>query len=426
MVRRRSGNSVISRGLLSIVGGSAVGQGILMLGYPVLTRLYTPAEFGLFAVCGSVVSIIAVVSTATLETAIPIPSHDDEAAAVAWSAMWCVGLTALLTLAIGWPLVDILEPVLGAPGLAGVWWLVALSVLALGLYEVLSTWMIRRQAYSRLGWRNLFQGIGQLGTQTGLGAAGAGSVGLLLGLAVGRFCALGGMISRDGLLRQPIPGLGRLCDAVRRFRQFPLLAAPSVLLNSAGLNLPILVISALYGDVRAGLLALTVRVIGTPSTIIGQAVSQVFMGESSARIREPGQALGSLVRQTTLRLTAVGAIPAVVLICAGPQLFGLVFDARWVEAGQYAQILSVAYLAGFVAAPLASTLFLLEHQGQLLIWSAARLILTTGGPAVCGFLHLPISTAVATLCCGQVLGYSLLYVLCVRAAKLRDRAHRTP
>lgn len=424
-VRRAFGDpTIIARGLVSIVGGSAIGQGVLILGYPVLTRLYTPAEFGLFAVCGAVVSIIAVVSTGTLEMAIPIPGRDDEAAAVAWAALGFVGLTAAVTVVIGWPFADSLGLLLGVPGLAGVWWLVALSVLALGLYEVLSTWMIRERAYGRLGWRNLLQGFGQLGTQIGTGVAGAGSVGLLLGLAVGRLCALGGMVSRGGLLRQPVVRVDLLRRAVRRFRHFPLLAAPSVLLNSAGLNLPVLVISALYGDVRAGLLGLTVRVIATPSTIIGQAVSQVFTGESGARIREPGQALGALLRRTTLRLAAVGSIPALVLICAGPQLFGFVFDPHWVESGRYAQILSLAYLAGFIAAPLASTLFLLEHQGQLLIWSAARVVLTTAGPAVCGLLHLPITTAIATLCCGQVLGYALLYVLCARAVNVGDRAHR--
>jgi O-antigen/teichoic acid export membrane protein len=397
---------------------------VVILGYPLLTRLYHPSEYGLLTVFTSVVSIIAVVSTASLETAIPIPSDDHEATAVAWAGIGAVGVTALLTAAVGWPLAAPLSALLGVPALARFWWLVPLTTLSLGIYQVLSTWMIRQRSYTSLGRRNLFQGVGQVGTQATFGFLGAGPGGLLLGLAAGRLCALGGLLSRRGLLRQPRPGLASIRGAIRRFRRFPLIAAPSTLLNAAGLYVPMLIISALYGDVSAGLLGLTVRVVGTPSAIIGQAVNQVFTGESSARLRNSNRTLGASVRAATLRLGAAGAIPGVVLILAGPQLFGFVFGQQWADAGEYARILAFAYLVQFVATPIASILFLLERQGTQLLWAGVRLVLTAAGPLVCGVIHAPIRTAIIALCCGHVLSYLLLYAFCIRAADSYDRANR--
>jgi O-antigen/teichoic acid export membrane protein len=417
---------LVSEGIVSIVGGSVAGQSIVILGYPLLTRLYHPADYGLLTVFASVVSIIAVLSTASLETAIPIPDDDQEATAVAWAGITAVGLTALLTSAIGWIVAAPLANLLGVPALARFWWLAPLTVLALGIYQVLSDWMIRECSYSSLGKRNLFQGIGQVGTQAALGFVGAGPSGLLLGLGAGRLCALGGLVSRRGLLRQPLPSLASVRDVVRRFCRFPLLAAPSTLLNSAGLHVPFLIISAIYGSVSAGMLGLTVRVVGVPSAIIGQAVYQVFTGESGARLRRSERTLGSSVRAAAIRLCAIGALPAVVLISAGPQLFGFVFGEQWVEAGEYARVLALAYMAQFVATPMASILFLLERQGQQLVWAAARVILTAGGAVVCGILHAPIGTAIMMLCCGHVLSYVLLYVFCVRAADTFDRASSAP
>jgi len=110
-----------------------------------------------------------------------------------------------------------------------------------------------------------------------------------------------------------------------------------------------------------------------------------------------------------------------VLIVAGPQLFVFVFGQRWMEAGDYARLLAVAYLAQFVVTPVASTLYLLERQGQQLGWAAVRLTLTAGGPIVCAALHAPIKMAIIGLACGHVLSYLLLYVLCVRAADASDR-----
>jgi O-antigen/teichoic acid export membrane protein len=199
---------------------------------------------------------------------------------------------------------------------------------------------------------------------------------------------------------------------------------PSGLLNSAGLEVPLLLVAALYGDARAGFLGLAVRVIGAPATVVGQAVGQVFTGETGARIRGPTGGLAASVRSAVRRLLAVGVVPTVALVAAGPALFGLVFGPEWTEAGEFARLLAVAHLAQFAVVPVSPTLFLLERQGRELGWVAVRLLLTAGGPAACGLVGAPIGTAVLALALGHVLSYALLYVLCVRAAESADHLRR--
>jgi O-antigen/teichoic acid export membrane protein len=412
------------RGVSSIVAGSVVGQALVMLAYPLLTRLYTPAEFGLLTVFASVVGMVSVVSAGALESAVVIPVQDREAAAVAWAGLASVCLVAALTGIVGTLAATPLSGLLGVPALAGYWWLVSVTVLVMGSYLVLSEWMVRDRSYGALGRRNLFQGIGQVGTQLGLGVAGIRPVGLLLGLGAGRLFALGGLVSQRGLLRQPRPTRAELVAAVRRFRRFPMLAMPSMLVNSAGLEIPLLLVSALYGDARAGLLGLTVRVVVGPLNIVGQAVNQVFTGETGVRVREPDAGLARSVRGAAWRLAATGAVPAIVLIGFGPALFGLVFGGPWTEAGEYARYLAVAYLAQFVVTPISSTLFLLERQGQELGWGVVRLLLTVGGPLVCGLVGAPIQIAIIVLAVGHTLSYAALYALCVRAAGRADRDGR--
>ena len=136
--------------------------------------------------------------------------------------------------------------------------------------------------------------------------------------------------------------------------------------------------------------------------------------------------MGASVRFAALRLLAVGAVPAVVLVVAGPALFGLVFGPSWTEAGEYARLLAVAYLAQFAVSPVSSTLFLLERQGQELAWVTLRLALTAGGPAVCALAGAPITTAIAVLAAAHLVSYCVLYLLCVRAADRADRAAASP
>jgi O-antigen/teichoic acid export membrane protein len=203
-----------------------------------------------------------------------------------------------------------------------------------------------------------------------------------------------------------------------------MLALPSSLLNSAGLEFPLLAISALYGDARAGLLGLTVRVVGAPTLIIGQAIAQVYVGESSAEVRRPTGTLAPMLRYTVGRLLMVGALPAAVLVAAAPWLFGVIFGPMWTEAGEYARVLAFAYLAQFAVNPISGTLQLLERQEQSLAWAAVRLLLTVSGPLVCGLTGAPVLLAVIAMAVGHVLGWVLMYGLCLRAARASDDRHR--
>jgi O-antigen/teichoic acid export membrane protein len=411
-------------GLSRVAAGSIAGQGIVMLSYPFLTRIYDPADFGVLAVFTSVVSIISISSSAGLDRAITIPPVDPEAADVAWTALAAVTVTTILTAAVGLAAAEPIAELLGVPQLADYWWLIALTVFAMGIYIVLSGWMVRERSYGALGLRNVLQGGGQVATQVGLGLMGLRPSGLLIGFGVGRLFGLGGLVSGGGLLRQPRPSFAALRRTLRRYRRFPLLTVPSGLMNSAGLELPLLVISALYGDARAGLLGLTFRVVGAPATIIGQAVAQVFTGEASAEIREPKGALARMLRYAVGRLLMIGALPAAVLVLAAPWLFGVVFGSAWTEAGDYARILALACLAQFAVVPISGTLQLLERQGQSLAWASARLLLTVGGPLACGLIGAPVQLAIAILSVGHVLSYALLYVLSLRAAAASDDRHR--
>ena len=234
-------------------------------------------------------------STAALDGAIPLPRDDRDAAAVAWAALLFVAATTVVTALVGVLAAEPLAALLGVPQLAQYWWLVALTVLAVGTYEVLTDWMVRGRSYGSLGLRNTLQGVGQVIAQIGLGLAGVRPLGLLLGLGAGRLGALGGLVSGRACCVSRAPPCAAMRAMVGRFRRFPLLAPPSSFVNWAGLEMPLLLTSALYGDVRAGLLGLTVRVVAGPLATVGQAVDQVFAGESSAAVRESRGPLGAVV-----------------------------------------------------------------------------------------------------------------------------------
>jgi len=68
-----------------------------------------------------------------------------------------------------------------------------------------------------------------------------------------------------------------MLKVAKEYKKFPLYSTWSALLNSTGAQLPVLIFTAYYSPLIAGLYMLTQRVIKTPLSIVGQAVTQLFI-----------------------------------------------------------------------------------------------------------------------------------------------------
>ena len=64
----------------TLVSGNVLGQSAVLLASPILTRLYTPEEFGVFAIFASLLGIVGIVSGLRYELAIPLTLTDGSAA----------------------------------------------------------------------------------------------------------------------------------------------------------------------------------------------------------------------------------------------------------------------------------------------------------------------------------------------------------
>ncbi|MBG0562457.1 lipopolysaccharide biosynthesis protein [Actinoplanes aureus] len=408
--------------MTSILLGAAAGHGLVLASSPILTRLYDPSDFGALTVFTALAGILAAVSTLRLEAAIPLPRQDADAAAVAWAALCAVGGLSVALAVVAGLSGGPVSRALNAEALHRLWWLLPVTVLAIGVSQVLSAWMVRERRYSALGVRNAAQGFGQTLAQTVTGVLGLRPLGLLIGVAAGRLAGCGGLASRHGLLRQPKVTGRQMAEIVRRYRRFPLMSTWSALFNSVGLHGPLLILAAAYGQVAIGLAGLTVRVLAMPVALIGQAVATHYLGEASALVRAGTTSLHRTLTRTAGRLLLVGVVPAGVLLLFGPPLFGAVFGSAWTPSGEYARVLALGCLAQFVVNPVSQTLNVLERQGQQLRWDVARSVLTLGGVLACAATGVPIIVALLLLSGSHVVAYGWLYLYCARAAARHDAA----
>jgi len=71
--------SEFSRNVLTLMTGTTIAQAIPIAISPILTRIYTPEDFGVFALFIAIVGFFSVIASARYEQAILIPKKDEDA-----------------------------------------------------------------------------------------------------------------------------------------------------------------------------------------------------------------------------------------------------------------------------------------------------------------------------------------------------------
>lgn len=424
-LRRYLGDGGLAKAVSMLVGSTVLGQLASLAAAPILTRLYTPDDFGVLTVFVAVVALGTVIASLQLHNAVLIPERDDDASVMLRVSLGLAGTIALL-LAIPLLLVgDRLPEGLRLPHQL-VWWASA-GVLLAAVLEASTMWGTRKSAYGAVAWGRSTEGVAKPLAQIGAGFVGLGGpVGLIGGTIVGRF---GGVVAiwtalwRGGNGPSPrVEDTAPTKTLVHRFRSFILFSAPGALLNTGGLQAAPVMLAALYDPAIAGLFALCQRMVALPSVFLGRAVGEVYTGELARRLRESPETLAPLFRRTWLQLLAFSAVPAVVLLAFGPPLFDFVFGSEWREAGVYAQALAPMLVLQVAVVPVSRTLHVLERQRWLFSWSAFRLAAVAAAIFVPQYLGATPTQTLLVYAAAMSLAYVVLWTLC-RAA---IRAVRPP
>jgi lipopolysaccharide exporter len=409
------------RNVVTLMTGTTFAQALMILVAPILTRLYSPEDFGVYALYISILGIIAVVACWCYEFAIVLPENDEDAANIlVISLLVCLAMV-LLTLILVALFRKSVANILGAPELASWLWFMPLSLIVAGLFQVFNYWSTRRKHFRRLAIRQITQSTITVATQLGIGfILYPGPGGLIGGSIVGQFTATGRLawhIWRDEG-KQLLSYIKRkdLYRMLARYKKFPLYSSWSALLNTASAMLPVLLLGYFFTPKIVGYYALGHRVLATPMGVIGGSVAQAFFPRA-AEARRSGN-LDKITFELFQQLLTIGLIPILLIAIVAPELFSIIFGHRWVEAGVYAQWLCLWIIFQFISSPISTIITVLEKQRLGLMYNislfSGRIIALIIG----GILQNPL-LAIKLLGLVGAIMYFIYGVLLLNLAKVK-------
>lgn len=416
----------MARKVFVLLSGSALAQALPLLAAPVLTRLYAPAEFGVFGLFMAAVVIAGALGNLKFDGAILLARRP----AVAWH-VFALGLlaTALLATVLGLFLAFAPASWFGSRWLA----LERSLALLLPLYfavaaanQAMVSLIFRSEHVAWVAQSRVLQAVATTSASIGLGLWSPSGTVLIASAIGGQVLGLLFLVAK---LPRPRPGQLRLSQRVllrcaRRYRRFPLFTVPSEFLSALTASLPTLLIGGVWGLEAAGAYTLAQRVLGTPLSMLGSAFTDAYR-QSVAGVLRAGQAYWELARRTATMLGALAVPCALVTMALAPWLFPWIFGARWVLAGEIVQILTPLYFVRLVVSPLSYNYYVAGRNAedlmlQVLVFLCTLGILSVAGHVAAG-LH-PTLMAFATALFGMYVVYGVRSLWFARLS-VRPSAH---
>lgn len=343
-----------------------VAQAIPFLAMPALTRLYDPSAFGLYTIIASLVGCIGAAAPMKFDVAVPISKTADEARSL-WQISTIVTVLILaLLLLIGRSSPSWLEHIDISPT-GGTWPLVLVASGVVAAFQFSNAWLLYAHSYVAISLIKLVRGLSFVGFALLFFDTRLGNRGLLFGFLAAAL--VGAIISFVVALARGLRPfrLETIWQVFSRYSDFPLKAAVPAMLDLVALTAPLLAISRFYSLSDAAMFGLFRQAITAPLSLVSAAFGQVLTRQLAELIASK-QHVYRLVLNTFVVLIGISSVIAVAVLLEGPQIFRVIYGAKWPEAGSIAIILVVPAVCQFVASALSGALIALRRLTWLAYW----------------------------------------------------------
>lgn len=391
--------------------GTTIAQAIPIAITPILTRMYSPEDFGVLALFVALTTIMASVANGRYELAIMLPSDDDDAINIAGVGLL---ISSFLSVLLFIPAVFFNEYLTAALNNQSIsFWLyfVPPVVWLLGLYNVLNYLNNRKKSYKDMARAVIYKSVAQASVQMGVGVIKATAGGLISGQIASNLVANTRLVlnvkKQYQLSNVDIVRMKKLAKRYVNFPKYSMWAALSNVLSFQMLNV---LLTMFYSLATLGFYSLAQRILGMPSSLIGDSIGRVYFQQATIEKNNTGKAVKTF-NSTTIKLTLLSCAFFIPLYFVLPSVFSFAFGEKWRVAGEYAQLTLPIFAFRFVSGALSNTNNIFEKQGLALMWQLGLLVLSLGTLFIADYNQFVFETFLQTYTLVISLHYILLYFI---------------
>ena len=370
MISKLLAGKTFTRSIVTLMSGTMMAQVIPVAVSPILTRIYSPEDFGVLALYIAILSVVTVVASMRYELAI-VQSEKGEDARVLVQLSIIICTLLSLSFLIFVVLYDYSDSqFLGLGSDSYILYLLPFGFFLNGIVQIGRYWLLRKEKYRQISGVVVSQSAGAASGQVLAGYVGVGT-GLLYGHILGQLCSfVFAFIKSFVPIKELFRGTSskKIIELAKRYRNLPQYSIAGALADSLSVQLPVLIISRVFGAGIVGLFSFTFKVLNLPLVALSGALSQVLFRKISVLSVEKPDKIKPMLIKTNLLLVGF-CIPFVTFFWLwGEPVFAFVFGESWRDAGGMASILSLAVAIRFSVSPLSSVLIMDKNVRLGVAW----------------------------------------------------------
>ena len=356
-----------AKNVLTLLLGTLGAQLIPLLFSPILTRLYSPDQFGTFALFIALSSSIVTLASMRYELAILLPKSNTHAYYLFYLSIVTILITTGITAIVGSLFQTELGQLLKNTALEPYLGYLFISVFFAGLIQPISYWQLRQKNFTLLSRNKLQQSFlsNILQLLFGCWKTTSSAFGLIVGLIISQIVSIW-FLRKKNMYSTIRPTLLQLYVIAKKYKNLPLLNGSNAIIDSIRINGINILIALFFSSSTLGQFALAWRMVQAPISLINGAISQVsFQKASTLKPEKIFYFALSSIKNSAL----AGIIPFTIIYFYSPSIFPLIFGPKWVLAGEIAQILTPWLYLNLITSPLSTLFIVIEKQLPALIFS---------------------------------------------------------
>lgn len=318
-----------------LLSANVFAQAIGLAVYPILTRLYTPENFGVLNLFLSISGVFILLATIDYQQAIVLPKEEKHGIAVVHLCLLIALLVSGVVL-LSVPFAGTIAELFKTPALKEWYLLLPLYILVMAGWNILSYWYIRHAEYNRNSGYQVTQSSLGAGMKIGLGYGGYLQGGMIVSSVVAPLIALltSCMLAWRKHIR-PLLSINRdeIREVAQTYRKFPVYSFPSSLLNMLSAQLPVLLLTPVFGNAEIGLWSMAVLLGFAPLSMISKTLNQTLYQHTTDLIHQ-GQDVRPLYRRVSMWGIGIIAPCFAILWWILPQLTTFLLGNEWEPTGQ--------------------------------------------------------------------------------------------
>ena len=367
MLNKLKPKSEFSRNVLTLMTGTTIAQAIPIAISPILTRIYTPEDFGVFALYISLTSLVAVLVTGRYELAIMLPRKKEDGKHLLILSLVIATAISLSLLILVVVFNNQITNLLGNQQISNWLYFIPFATFLTGIYQSLNYWNSRNNEYKHIAISRVANTSSNAGVNLAASLIHSGVFGLIIGSIFGQIVGVISLFRLGSKIKPYRQNNIKILALAYKYKKFPLVNSLHAFVNIFKNNIVTIYISIKYSSSTLGFYYFVLRIMQLPSSLLGASLAQVFYKEASI-IYNKDKDIQKLVKQLIIKLAALAGLPAVILFFYSKELFIFIFGSGWEMSGQYAKALIPYIFFHFIASPLGMIPLITNFQDKALYW----------------------------------------------------------